>query len=77
MTTTKDGGTVNLPWTLVQNSWQHTTIYDASGRPVCTFDLEDWDVTEDTQDVLEAEQYALATFIVDAANAMLKAREGE
>lgn len=33
------------PFTMVANSWQFTTIYDAGGVPVCRLDLEDWDVT--------------------------------
>jgi len=58
-----------LPWTLTQNSWQYTTIYDAEGKPICRLDLEDWSVTEDNQDALEAVQTQIARRIVDAVNA--------
>lgn len=57
-----------LPWKFVANSWQHTTIYDAAGDIVCRLDLEDWDVTEENQDALEALQESVARSIVDAAN---------
>jgi len=56
------------PWTLVQNSWQYTTIYDAEGNIVCRLDLEDWNVTEDNQDELEAVQTQIARRIIDAVN---------
>jgi hypothetical protein len=56
------------PWTFVQNSWQYTTIYDAEGNPICRLDLEDWSVTEDNQDALEAVQTQIARRIVDAVN---------
>lgn len=58
-----------LPWTLTQNSWQYTTIYDAEGNPICRLDLEDWSVTEDNQDALEAVQTQIARRIIDAVNA--------
>jgi hypothetical protein len=57
-----------LPWKFVANSWQHTTVYDANGDVVCRLDLEDWDVTEENQDALEALQETVARSIVDAAN---------
>lgn len=56
------------PWTFVQNSWQYTTIYDAEGSTICRLDLEDWNVTEDNQDELEAVQTQIARRIVDAVN---------
>lgn len=60
--------THQTPWKLVKNSWQYTTIYDSDGNTVCRFDLEDWDVTEETQEELEAEQEQLAQRIIDAVN---------
>jgi hypothetical protein len=57
-----------LPWTLTQNSWQYTTIYDANKSPVCQLDLEDWHVTEANQDELETVQASVATLIITAAN---------
>lgn len=57
-----------LPWTLTQNSWQYTTIYDAERNHVCRLDLEDWSVTEDNQDELEKVQTQIAERIVRAVN---------
>lgn len=57
-----------LPWTLTQNSWQYTTIYDAEGNHVCRLDLEDWSVTEENQDELEKVQTQIASRIVKAVN---------
>lgn len=57
-----------LPWHSFDNSWQHTTISDANDVPVVCFDLEDWAVTEETQDALEKRQAELAAFIVRAVN---------
>jgi hypothetical protein len=56
------------PWTLVQNSWRYTTIYDAEGHTICRLDLEDWSVTERNQNELEAVQMQIARRIVDAVN---------
>ena len=28
-----------LPWRIINNSWQFTTIVDANGNNVCEFDL--------------------------------------
>jgi hypothetical protein len=53
-------------WRFVGNSWQHTTVYSQDDAPVCRLDLEDWDVTEDNQDELEAEQERVARLIVAA-----------
>jgi hypothetical protein len=60
------------PWKAVANSWQHTTIYDANGKTVCTLDLEDWDVTEENQDELENQQAEVAA-ILSAAPEVLDA----
>jgi len=57
-----------LPWTITQNSWQYTTVYDANKTPVCQLDLEDWGVTEGDQDELEAIQAEVATRIISAVN---------
>lgn len=57
-----------LPWTATANSWQYTTIYDANGIPICRLDLEDWGVTEENQDALEALQIKVAVLIVSAVN---------
>lgn len=57
-----------LPWTLTQNSWQYTTIYDAEGNHVCRLDLEDWSVTEENQDDLEKVQTQIASRIVKGVN---------
>jgi hypothetical protein len=57
-----------LPWTLTQNSWQYTTIYDADGNSICRLDLEDWSVTEENQDDLEKVQTQIASRIVKAVN---------
>lgn len=56
------------PWTIVNNSWQYTTIYDGSGAVVCTLDLEDWHVSESTQDALERVQKLVAELIVHSVN---------
>jgi hypothetical protein len=53
-------------WRFVGNSWQHTTVYSQDDVPVCRLDLEDWDVTEDNQDELEAEQERVARLIAAA-----------
>jgi hypothetical protein len=57
-----------LPWKFTANSWQYTTIYDANGDAICRLDLEDWGVTEDNQDALEAVQAKVAALIVEAVN---------
>lgn len=57
-----------LPWHSVENSWQYTTVYDANDNHIFRHDLEDWSVTEDNQDELEAEQARLVNFIVKAVN---------
>lgn len=57
-----------LPWTVTQNSWQYTTIYDAEGNSICRLDLEDWNVTESNQDGLEKIQTQIANRIVNAVN---------
>ena len=59
----------NIPWSLVANSWQYTTIYDADEAVMCRLDLEDWDATEETQDDLEKHQASIARQIVRAVNA--------
>lgn len=62
------------PWHVVGHNWQNTTIYDVDKTPICKMDLEDWDVTEDNQDELEAYQAKIACLIA-AAPEMLKALE--
>lgn len=57
-----------LPWTMTQNSWQYTTIYDANRSPICQFDLEDWHVTEENQDDLEKVQAKVANLIIASVN---------
>ena len=57
-----------LPWTFTANSWQYTTIYDATGEAICRLDLEDWDVNEENQYDLEQRQEMIATLIVKAVN---------
>lgn len=59
---------MKLPCRYVANSWQYTTIYDADNVPLCRFDLEDWDVTEENQDELERKQAELAELIVSFLN---------
>lgn len=56
----------NGPWKIVANSWQYTTIYAADDTPICTLDLEDWDVTEENQEALELEQARVAHLIAAA-----------
>ncbi len=57
-----------LPWTMTGNSWQYTSIYDAGGHVVCRLDLEDWGVTEESQDRLEKAQAEAAELIIKAVN---------
>ena len=57
-----------LPWTFVGNSWQYTTIYDATGEAICCLDLEDWGVNEENQYDLEQRQEMVANLIVQAVN---------
>jgi hypothetical protein len=59
---------VPTPWTATANSWQFTTIYDASGSAVCRFDLEDWGVTEETQERLEQMQADVVAAVLAAVN---------
>lgn len=54
------------PWEAVGNSWQYTTIYDASGSTVCRLDLEDWGVNEDNQEALEKRQTEVSRLISSA-----------
>ncbi len=54
------------PWSAMANSWQYTTIYDATGAPLCRLDLEDWGVNEDNQSQLEMEQARVAAMLVAA-----------
>ncbi len=54
------------PWSIVKNSWQYTTIHNESGEAICTLDLEDWGVTEENQDELEARQAKVAAKIAAA-----------
>lgn len=63
------------PWTITDNSWQYTTVYDADGYAVCRLDLEDWGVNEDNQDTLERLQAKVAAVIAAAPDllAALKA----
>jgi hypothetical protein len=65
MTSIKDAP---LPWTMVQNSWQYTTIYDATGEVICRLDLEDWGVNEENQYDLEQRQEMVAQLILHAVN---------
>ncbi len=64
----------HTPWKFVGNNWQYTTIYNANGVPICQLDLEDWGVTEENQDELEAEQTKCARLIA-AAPELLRALE--
>lgn len=57
-------------WSVLSASWQHTLIYDETGTLVCRLDLEDWGVTEDSQDELEREQAKVARRIVACVNAL-------
>lgn len=65
----------STPWTVTANSWQYTTIYSADGTRICQLDLEDWDVTEDSQTALEAKQAKVAALLSAAPDllAALKA----
>ncbi len=65
------------PWSVTSNSWQYTTIYDADKSPVCVLDLEDWDVTEETQDALEKRQAEVARLISAAPDMLTTLRELE
>lgn len=54
------------PWYVVGHNWQNTTVYDANKTPMCGLDLEDWKVTEENQEELEAQQAKVANLIAAA-----------
>jgi len=59
-----------LPWRIINNSWQFTTIVDANGNNVCEFDLERFeDLNEDNQEEYENIQRNDAEMIIAAVNA--------
>jgi hypothetical protein len=68
MSYAKSAAICRLPWTVTANSWQYTSIYDFGGHVVCRLDLEDWGVTEESQDRLEKSQAKVAAFIIKAVN---------
>ena len=58
-----------LPWRIVNNSWQFTTIVDANGNNVCEFDLERFEgLNEDNQEEYENIQRNDAEMIIVAVN---------
>ena len=58
-----------LPWRIINNSWQFTTIVDANGNNVCEFDLERFeDLNEDNQEEYENIQRKDAEMIIAAVN---------
>ena len=58
-----------LPWRIINNSWQFTTIVDANGNNVCEFDLERFeDLNEDNQEEYENIQRNDAEMIIAAVN---------
>ena len=58
-----------LPWSIINNSWQFTTIVDANGNNVCEFDLERFeDLNEDNQAEYENIQRNDAEMIIAAVN---------
>ncbi len=58
-----------LPWRIINNSWQFTTIVDANGNNVCEFDLERFeDLNEDNQEEYENIQRHDAEMIIAAVN---------
>ena len=62
-----------LPWRIINNSWQFTTIVDANGNNVCEFDLERFeDLNEDNQEEYENIQRNDAEMIIAAVNVTTK-----
>ena len=58
-----------LPWRIINNSWQFTTIVDANGNNVCEFDLERFeDLNEDNQEEYENIQRHDVEMIIAAVN---------
>ena len=58
-----------LPWRIINNSWQFTTIVDANGNNVCEFDLERFDdLNENNQEEYEDIQRNDAEMIIAAVN---------
>jgi len=58
-----------LPWRIINNSWQFTTIVDANGNNVCEFDLERFeDLNEGNQEEYENIQRNDAEMIIAAVN---------
>ena len=60
---------LHLPWKHVGHSWEEDSIYDARGKVVCRFDLNDLgEVTEENQEEMEAKQKKRIQFILDVVN---------
>ena len=58
-----------LPWRIINNSCQLTTIVDANGNNVCEFDLERFeDLNEGNQEEYENIQRNDAEMIIAAVN---------
>ena len=57
------------PWTVTDNNWDVSTIYDCDGEPVCECHI-DGNADEDTQDQYEREKEDRARRIVAAVNSL-------
>lgn len=69
MSTTTDRAASPLPWTVVEHSWQESSVYDSTGEPVCRLRVnEDHVADDDTADAATALMNLDAALIVRAVN---------
>jgi transcriptional regulator with XRE-family HTH domain len=54
---------------MVEHNWKETSIYEKStNRLICTFSLNEDEVTEENQEEMESDQSDMAHFVLNAMN---------